>query len=152
MSQKRSEKMYRIAGHVDREQRQACRRMAELRDALQQSEQQLEVLHEYLQGYAADRNAPPGGSGKLSSAGQLINYSAFLGQLNQAVRQQQAHVDQARIAFDKQQERWKEVRTRSLALTQVAERHAESERRRFAAAEQNQADELTLRRYLEAAG
>lgn len=151
MSQTRSERMYRIAGHVDREQRQAGRRMSELREALDKSEQQLEVLRGYMQSYADSADGSIAGAGRISSVGQLSNYSAFLGQLNRAVQQQQAHVEQARNAFDTQTRRWKQVRSRSLALTQVAERHATSEHRRFELAEQNQADELTLRRYLELA-
>jgi len=125
--------------------------MVELREALQQSEQQLAVLRGYMQSYAGSVGGSAAAAGSISSVAQLSNYSEFLGQLNQAVQQQQAHVERAREAFETQTRRWKHTRSRRLALTQVAERHAESERRRFELAEQNHADEFTLRRYLEPA-
>jgi len=134
---------------MDREQQQAGRRLAELRDALSESERQLGILRGYVDSYpgkAADTE-----SARLSSALELQNYSNFITQLNQAVRQQEKHAEQAQRAFDNQVGVWKQARARIRSIEKVAERHAESDQRHQDRQEQRQLDDLVLRRHFESA-
>lgn len=134
---------------IDREQQQAGRRLAELRDALSQSERQLEILRGYVQSYSG--KAADTGSARIFSALELRNYSSFITQLNQAVRQQEMHAAQAQRAFNNQVEIWKQARSRIRSIEKVAERHAESDQRHQDRREQRELDDLVLRRHFEPA-
>ncbi len=146
---KKSEKMSRVAKLIDREQQQASRRISQLREALQNSERQLETLRDYRQVYHAAEQRPEQANATLTRPSQFRNYSAFLGQLNQAVRQQELQVDQARQEFDAQVRHWRAAKSRTRAVERVAERHAGRERRESRRHEQTLADELILRRFFE---
>lgn len=147
MSRKHSERMYRVSRFMEREQEKASRRITQLRDALEDTEQQLRTLRDYMQGYNADcPNGTSGGNG-LADPYQLRNYSVFLGQLNRAVREQEMRVARARQAYDEQLQHWKTAQSRTLAVERVAERRAEDEQRRAERSEQELADERILRRY-----
>lgn len=136
---------------MDREQQQAGRRLAELRDALSQSERQLEILRGYVESYSGNGEASAGERSRISSALELQNYSNFVTQLNQAVRQQERHAAQAQHAFDSQVQSWKEARARVRSIEKVAERYAETDQQHEDRYEQRQLDDLFLRRHFEPA-
>jgi flagellar protein FliJ len=149
MTTKSPEKLHRVARMMDREQQQAGRRAAELRDALSESERQLETLRGYVKSYSG--TAADTDSARISSALELRNFSNFISQLNQAVRQQERHAAQAQRAFDSQVEIWKQARARIRSIEKVAERHAETDQRHQDRHEQRQLDDLVLRRHFEPA-
>ena len=151
MTTKSPHRLHRVARVMGREQEQAGRRLAELRDALTESERQLEVLRGYVESYSGKAGASAEERMRISSTQELQNYSNFLTQLNQAVRQQETHVVGAQRAFDSQIQTWKQARARTRSIEKVADRHADADQRHQERREQRELDDLVLRRHFEPA-
>ena len=76
----------------------------------------------------------------------LRDYQAFLSRLSEAVRQQQALVQRARIERDLERTKWQEAAVRAKALDHVVERWQLEERRMMDRKEQRETDERAQRK------
>jgi len=135
----------RVAEHFGGDRDLASRRLGELRAAMDQADERLQDLRRYLDSYHAEFDQVHRSG---TSAARLQNYTAFLGQLQGALEQQQKHVENARVAFERQKDVWHRARTQVRAVEQAADRSAEVERKELDRAEQRQLDELSLQRFL----
>lgn len=135
----RSKRMQPVVEVTVNREREAARRLGELRQRQQAAEQRLQELIQYREDYA--RQFAAGGS---LSAARLQDYRVFLGRLNQAVEQQQALVERARQDCVAQQTRWMELHTRVQALGKVVSRYRDSERSDRDRREQKEADQRAL--------
>ena len=141
----RSQRLYRIAGHVAEDREAAARELSRLRAQLQAQEEQLERLRDYCLSYheqLAEAQARGG------TAARLANYSLFLARLNDAIGQQEQNVAAATRAFEEQRQAWIRARARVQAVEKAAERCAEDETQAEDKREQRQNDDLNLSRLL----
>lgn len=135
----RSKRMQPVVEVTANREREAARRLGELRQRQQAAEQRLQELTHYREEYARQF----AGGGSLGAA-RLQDYRIFLGRLNQAVEQQQALVERARQECAAQQARWMELHTRVQALDKVVSRYRDSERSERDRREQKEADQRAL--------
>jgi flagellar protein FliJ len=137
----RSERMEPIRDLAASRERDAGAAMSAARAAVEAADKQLELLRRYRDDYA-QQNAPGAGSVDLV---RLQNHRAFLDRLNEAVRQQEQRVEQARRQLDRMTEAWRERRVEAAALGRAVERFREDERRAADHREQRELDDLSAR-------
>jgi flagellar export protein FliJ len=140
---KRSDRLQQVAGHMSEERDVASRRLVELRAEMDQAEQQLQGLHQYLASYREELEQIQRGG--VSSA-RLQNYTAFLGQLHEALQQQERKTRNARAAFEQQMAIWYQARTHVRAIEKAADRSAVVELHNVEKSEQRLQDDLSLYR------
>lgn len=131
----RSKRMQPVVDVTANREREAARRLGELQQRQQAAEQRLQELIDYREDYT--RQFAAGGS---LSVARLQDYRIFLGRLNQAVEQQQALVERARLDCAAQRARWTELHSRVQALGKVVSRYRDSERSDRDRREQKEAD------------
>lgn len=140
---KRSDRLQRIAEHFGEDRDLASRRLVELRAAMDQANERLQGLRDYLGSYQAELEQIRQ-TGTTSA--KLQNYMAFLSQLHEALQQQERHAEGARQAFERQMEVWYQARSQVRALEQAAQRTGAAELKRAESVEQRQLDDLALYR------
>lgn len=145
MSTKRSDRLKRVAEHFCSDRDLASRRLGELRVAMDQADERLQGLRGYLDSYREEFEQVRRVG---TRAAKLQNYTAFLSQLQDALQQQEKHLENARAAFERQKDLWFQARTQVQAIEQAAERSAEGERKALDRAEQRLLDDLSLQRFL----
>lgn len=146
---KRSDRLKRVAEHFGEDRDLASRRLVELRADMDQAEERLGELRAYLDTYHAELEQIRRSG---TSSARLQNYTAFLGQLQAALQQQEQHAESARGAFERQMDVWYRARTQVRAVEQAAERSVAVERKELDRAEQRQLDDLSLFRFVEGRG
>jgi len=77
---------------------------------------------------------------------RLNEYRIFLSRLDQAIRQQQVQVEQARRDCDQKRQHWLASRTRAKALDKVMDRYQREELKDAERREQKEQDERALHR------
>ena len=94
---------------------------------LKSEEQRLEQLHDYVEEYNAPLNQRRGGQSILAMRSQRM----FVDRLKDAVRQQSQTVAEKRAATEQGIQRWKQERSRRMAIEKFTERQqAEINRQR----------------------
>lgn len=142
---KRSDRLKRVARYFGEDRDLASRNLAELRSAMDQADERLRDLSSYLDSYNAELEQMRRSG--INSA-KLQNYRAFVVQLQEALRQQEKHLENARSAFERQKDVWFRARTDERAVEQAAERSVTVERKEDERAEQRQLDDLVLHRFV----
>ncbi|PLW83971.1 flagellar export protein FliJ [Kineobactrum sediminis] len=140
---KRSDRLKQVAGHMSEERDVASRKLVELRAEMDQAEQQLQGLKQYLASYQAELEQIQ--QEGVSSA-RLQNYTAFLGQLHEALQQQERKTRNARLMFERQMDVWYQARTHVRAVEKAADRRAVVELHSADKSEQRLQDDLSLYR------
>lgn len=135
---KRSDRLTPIRDLARGRERDAGLALAELQRRLTEQEQQLEQLRNFREEYVSGR--PPGLG--TTDAVRLANYGAFLGRLNEAIREQEKRVTEARHEATRLAQAWRERRAETTALDRAAERMHADERRAADRHEQREQDEL----------
>jgi flagellar FliJ protein len=126
---------------ANREQK-AARSMGQARANLAQEEAKLAQLRQYHQEYL-ERFQEASAQGM--SVGQLQEFRAFLGKLDEAIEQQQKVVAASMATHSTHREEWKQKRTRTQALGKVVERYRKEERKAADRVEQKENDERNNR-------
>ncbi len=139
----RSKRMQPVKQVADNREQAAVRRLGESQQRLGLQEARLEELYTYREQYAR-AFAEQGGHG--IDAARLRDYRVFLARLNEAIRQQEALIAQARNQHRQTREAWVETRSHHQAVDKLLERFRADERRRQARREQAESDEHGLRR------
>lgn len=120
----------------------ATRKLAELIASEQDQARKLSMLTQYRDEYQSRfMDSARGGI----TPGQLSNFHAFLGKLDDAIRQQQAIVDASRERAQHGQQQWLESRSKLKAFETLSDRHQATQQRKDARNEQKQADDRTPR-------
>lgn len=140
---KRSDRLQRVAEHFGEGRDVASRKLVELRTAMDQADERLQGLRDYLGSYHAELEQIRH-TGTTSA--RLQNYTAFLAQLHEALQQQERHAAAAHKAFERQMDVWYQARSQVRALEQAAQRTAATEQKITDNAEQRQLDDLALYR------
>lgn len=138
---KRSDRLRPVHQLADGRERDAGRALGELRRQVEEQERQLEQLRRFRDEYTSGN--PPGLG--TTDAVRLANYGAFLGRLNDAIREQERRVAQSRAEAERLADAWRERRAESAALGQAVERLESEERRAGDRREQHEQDELAAR-------
>ncbi|NSL54832.1 flagellar export protein FliJ [Uliginosibacterium aquaticum] len=123
---------------------EATRRLGELISSEQACEAKLGMLLQYRSEYYA-KFAQMSRNGLDLSA--LRNFSAFLGKLDDAIRAQQAMVDNSRDATVKGQEKWASEHSRAKAFDTLSQRQHLQEMQRQNKQEQRLSDEHAIKHY-----
>ncbi len=132
----RSERIRPIKQLADDRERDAGRGVSRAQAALAAAEKQLADLV----GYRADYVVRQHESGAVDAA-RLHNFQAFLGRLEEAIRQQQAIVEEARRAADACAAEWQDRRIESAQLGKAVVRLRAEELRLGEKREQHATDE-----------
>jgi flagellar FliJ protein len=132
----RSERIRPIKQLADDRERDAGRVVSRAQAALGAAEKQLADLI----GYRADYVVRQHESGAVDAA-RLQNFQAFLGRLEEAIRQQQAVVEDARRAADACAAEWRDRRIESAQLGKAVVRLRAEELRLGEKRDQNATDE-----------
>jgi flagellar FliJ protein len=136
----RSERIQPIKSLADEREREAGRTLSRAQAALEAAEKQLAELSSYRAEYAARQ--PDGGALDVA---RLQNLQAFLGRLEDAIRQQQQIVDHARVAADASGSAWRERKIESASLGKAVNRLQAQERAATDRREQAATDERASR-------
>lgn len=137
----RSDRMKPIKRHADTRERDAGAGLAQARTLVEERERQLAELRRYREEYAGQQANAIGTVDPV----RLQNYHAFLGRLQDAVRQQQQLVDDAKAELERRMAEWQAMRAEAAALGRVVERLEDGERRESDRREQQDHDERALR-------
>lgn len=141
---KRSDRLKPVRDLAGGREREAGLALAGLRRQLEEQERRLEQLRGFREEYVSGR--PPGLG--TTDAVRLANYGAFLGRLNEAIREQEKRIAALREEVECKAESWRERRSETAALDRAVERLHADERRALDRREQRDQDELaqTVRR------
>lgn len=121
----------------------AARSLGLSRKQLEHQEMRLHELISYRQEYSRRYSESCGGG---IGAMRLNEYRIFLARLDQAIRQQQTQVEQARRDCDQKRQQWLASRTRAKALDKVMDRYRREELEDAERREQKEQDERALHR------
>ncbi len=139
---KRSDRIQRVHGIAENEERDYCRAMGDAQRALDEQQQRLTELHQYRDEYAARQ--PKGMRGSVSSV-QWADYQNFLRRLDDAVHAQSQLVDDGKQNRDAHRQRWMIKRQKMESLQRVVERYRSDEVRADEREQQKVQDDLPTR-------
>lgn len=125
-----------IQNLADDREREAGRVVSHAQAALIAAEKQLAELVSYRAEYAARQQ-----TAESQDVARIQNFQAFLGRLEDAIRQQQRVVDQARVAAEASTSVWRERKIESASLGKVVGRLQSQERVAADRRDQNATDE-----------
>jgi flagellar protein FliJ len=139
----RAKRLQPVQQLVEEQQRKLAQSLAAIEKRLTDAQFKLGELERYRQEYETQFSLrAQSGIGVLD----LRDYQAFLARLSEAVRQQQALVQRARVDRDLERTRWREAATRAKALDHVVERWRNEERVLLDRREQRESDERAQRK------
>ena len=139
----RAKRLQPVQHLVDEQQRRLAQSLASMDKRLADAETKLAELERYRKEYEAQLALrAQSGIGVLD----LRDYQAFLTRLSEAVRQQQALVQRARVERDLERTKWQEAAVRAKALDHVVERWQLEERLTMDRKEQRETDERAQRK------
>ena len=122
----------------DDDERRNAETLALAERQLRESETKLAELTSYQADYLRDFAKRAGGGMNAASA---RDYQTFIARLDEALRQQNELVAQARAQQAEQLGKWRGAARRSMAVDRAVERHATEERRTVERREQRDTDE-----------
>lgn len=143
--QARTRKLAPVVEHVEKHEQVALEAVAFSQRQLHMQQEILEKLQRYKLEYT-DRPVNP--QSILYGSLQLQEFSRFLAQLDETIRQQQKIVEQAMREVEVKRAKWKSKRSRSDAMHKVVDRIEASEQLQVQKADQKLMDEFALRRHL----
>lgn len=140
---KRSQRMEPVQDVLGSVERDRARDMGAAQQGLSAAEQRLQDLQQYHADYLNNfrRTATAGGN-----ALALRDYQQFLGRLQEAIRQQQLIVEQARRGVAGSVGRWQKAAQRVKAVETVVDKWRGEERHREGRLDQKEIDERAQRK------
>lgn len=139
---KRSDRMQRVQGIAENEERKYCRAMGDAQRTLDEQQQRLADLRQYRDEYAARQ--PKAVSGAVSSV-QWADFQNFLRRLDDAVHAQSQLVDGGKQNRDLHRQRWMIKRQKMESLQRVVDRYRSDEIRADEREQQKVQDDLPTR-------
>jgi len=138
----RSKRMQPVQRVARNREQSAVQKFGQSRQNLDAQRTRLEELKAYRDQYARDFELS-GGTGL--GAARVQDYRVFLNRLGEAIRQQEAVLEQCLSQHEQTRQQWIETRTHSQAIDKVVHRYRREEHRQQDCREQKEQDERTLR-------
>jgi len=138
----RSKRMQPVQRVAQGREQDAMQKLGQSQQYLDAQLSRLEELRGYRDQYTRDFTAS-GESGL--NATRLRDFRSFLGKLGEAIRQQEALVEQYRAQHENNRRNWIASRSHSQAIDKVVDRYRDQERRQQERREQIESDERSQR-------
>jgi flagellar protein FliJ len=103
MAESRAKRMQVVLTLALKQEDEAAKKLSQFREQLAQEERQLEELRDYAAQYLHTQSELREGI----LAQELINYSSFIGRLNEACREQEGKISRYQQLFDSLQQQWR---------------------------------------------
>lgn len=103
MAESRAKRMLVVQTLAQKQEDEAAQKLRQMREQLAQEQRQLQELRDYSAQYLNAQGALREGV----LAHELINYSSFIGRLNEACREQEAKVMRVSSLLDALQQQWR---------------------------------------------
>lgn len=139
----RAGRLQPIAEIAAREADTAAQALAEARGRMEAERNRLRELEAYRDEYATRFS----GSATVMRGGDLRDFHAFIGQLNQAIADQEQVLHRLADDMAQHEQAWREKHARAQAMDKVVEGHRRTERQHAERREQKAADEHAGRRH-----
>jgi flagellar FliJ protein len=139
----RAKRLEPVQNLVDDQERRLQQSLVEFERKLADAERKLQELERYRQEYERQFKET---AGRGIGVTGLRDYQAFLARLNEAIRQQQAVAERARVEKDAERVRWQAMARKARALDHVVEQWNLEERRVRDRREQIETDERAQRK------
>lgn len=120
----KSQRLALVHELAERESEKATKSLAQARQYLDQQQQQLNSLNEYLQAYAADLRASSIGTVSIT---RLQTAQQFMSQINQAISQQELVIQHAKVQFEQAKKVWLSCRDKAKNLQDLVKKTREEE-------------------------
>lgn len=137
---KRSHRLKPIVEIAKKESAEALNLVSQANTTLRQAEIQLDDLHHYKQEYLARFRQD---SVNAMSAQKVLDFRAFLVQLDQAIASQQQLVKRHAEHLTQQQQAWQQIRKKEQSMNTLVDRYRQEEVRDELKQEQRDSDERT---------
>ena len=138
----RSKRMKPVQRVAESREQAAVQKLGQSQQYLDAQRARLEELCTYRDQYSASFQAS-GGQGL--NASRLQDYRVFLSRLNEAIRQQEAIIDQCTSQHEQTRQQWVETRSHHQAIDKVIERYRSEEQKNRDRREQQEQDERAQR-------
>jgi len=139
---KRAQRMEMVQQVVDDQERRRAETLAASERQVRESERKLAELEAYLDSYSRDFKARLGAGMNVQG---MRDYQAFLGKLNEAIRQQTQIVFRVRTQRDAEQKNWQGAAQRAESVGRLVQRWQADEQRVVDKRDQAEADERAQR-------
>ncbi len=138
----RSKRMQPVQRVAQNREQSAVQEFGQSRQNLDAQRTRLEELCAYRDQYARDFELS---SGTGLDAIRIQDYRVFLNRLSEAIRQQEALIEQCSCQHEQTRQQWVETRIHSQAIDKVVERYRREEHRQQDLREQKEQDERAQR-------
>jgi flagellar FliJ protein len=140
----RSRRLEVVLSLEERKEQEALERMGEARKLAEQQGEQVQNLNRYQQEYRDQiRNSQQG----VVQVSRLQAWQAFIGQLDQVIRQQQKQLEQAEKVFEARKQEWQQAWERRRGMEKYIETCRQQEQKEQDLREQKVSDEAAGRAF-----
>lgn len=140
----KSQRLAVVLSLEERKEQEALKRMGDARKLVDQQREQVENLNRYQQEYRQQIRDSQQGVVQVS---RLQAWQAFIAQLDQVIRQQQAQLDQAQKVFELRRQEWQQAWERRRGMEKYIDTCRQQERRAQDLREQKLSDEAAGRAF-----
>lgn len=140
----RSRRLEVVLSLEERKEQEALERMGEARKLAEQQREQVQNLNRYQQEYRDQiRNSQQG----VVQVSRLQAWQAFIGQLDQVIRQQQKQLEQAEKVFEARKQEWQQAWERRRGMEKYIDTCRQQEQKEQDLREQKLSDEAAGRSF-----
>ncbi|TYC58110.1 flagellar export protein FliJ [Marinobacter sp. BW6] len=140
----RSRRLEVVLSLEQRKEQEALERMGEARKLAEEQREQVQNLNRYQQEYRDQiRNSQQG----VVQVSRLQAWQAFIGQLDQVIRQQQKQLEQAEKVFEARKQEWQQAWERRRGMEKYIETCRQQEQKEQDLREQKLSDEAAGRAF-----
>jgi len=138
----RSKRMQPVQRVAQNREQSAVQKLGQSQQNLDAQRVRLEQLRDYRDQYS--RNFEQSGGSGLDAT-RIQDYRVFLNRLSEAIRQQEAVLEQCCCQHEQTRQQWAETRTHCQAIEKVVHRYRSDEQRQQDLREQKEQDECARR-------
>ncbi len=142
---KRSERLGVVVELAAKATEEALLKVSQANAVWHQDKQQLTDLNQYKGEYLAKLR---GGDQVAMSGQKVMEFRAFLGQLDQAIIAQEQQITRSLGHLQQMQHAWRQVRIKEQAMQSLVERYQQEENQQIVRQEQNESDEHSTAQWL----
>jgi len=144
MAESRSKRMQVVLTLAVRQEETAAKKVVEVRDQLTKEERQLAELRDYAAQYLQAQSELRDGI----LASELINYSTFIGRLNEACTEQETKVKRYQVALESIQKQWRMLHQKRKSIEDLITRLQHEDNLLLDKRLQKELDELSSQQFL----
>jgi flagellar FliJ protein len=142
---KRSERLSVVIELAAKATEEALLKVSQANAVWVQDKQQLADLNQYKGEYLAKLRD---GNQAIMSGQKVMEFRAFLGQLDQAIIAQEHQIARSLGYLQQRQQTWRQVRIKEQAMQSLIERYQQEENQQLFRQEQNESDEHNTAQWL----